>query len=191
MFLIPVTARRGATIHGALAQSRSSTGTNLSSPNQPSRDASAYAHWEAWPSAPDPSLNSRCPHTHDSSFQRHARCSRWDRGPWTHAHPPCWHATPCPARDSASPPELRHSASLHHRTIRHLGSAPLCTAVPLYTSLHRAPLCATISRTVAFTSLHRCISLHLSVCSLQLCAKCWIDALTESPGYQLRHGVLA
>ena len=120
MFLIPVTARRGATIHGALAQSRSSTGTNLSSPNQPSRDASAYAHWEAWPSAPDPSLNSRCPHTHDSSFQRHARCSHGavDPGP-THTHR-------AGTRPRARPaiPHLHPSCA----------TAPHCTTAPFGTS---------------------------------------------------------
>ena len=118
-----------------------------------------YSHWAAWSSAPDPSLNSRCPHAR-LLLPRHAQCSRWDPGPWTHAHPPCWHTALCLARASASPTELRHSASLHHRTTRHPGQrSTLCTAAPLTllctaqlsvrhlsctymcTSLHRAPRC--------------------------------------------------
>ena len=61
-------------------------------------------------------------------------------------------------------------------------TAPHCTAAPfgtpaaqhlsaqrhLYTSLHRAALCAALSCTSLCTAPHRCTSLHLSVCSLQL-----------------------
>ena len=57
----------------------------------------------------------------------------------------------------------------HRGTIRHPGSVePLCTAAPLYTSLHRAPLCAALSCTSLCTAPHRCTSLHLAVCALQL-----------------------
>ena len=166
-----------------------------SNPNQPSRDASAYANRAAaYPHDLAVALSVHARTTTTPEGMHDARYGTVDPEP-THIH----RAGTRPCAWPALPPELRHSASPHHGTVRHLGSAaPLCTAAPLHFSAPRSSLRGTLLH----LSLHRSAPLHLTaplrMLSAAPCArrsayraKCRIDALTESPGCQLRHGVLA
>ena len=127
-----------------------------------------YSHWAAWSSAPDPSLNSRCPH---ARLLLPKACAMLAMRPWTLdprtstmlAHGP----VPGPRfRISNRAAPQRLTAPPHHSAPRaaqhslHSGTA--------HTSLHRAPLCtAPLLHLYVHLSAPR-TSLHLSVCSLQL-----------------------
>ena len=161
--LAATTPRHAGRQHtGARIRSRRSTGAYLSIPYQPARGTRLICTGQPVLGT-DPRLNSRCPHTHDSSSQRHARCSHGavDPGPThihragtrprarpaiPHLHPSCAtapHCTTAPFGTSAA--HLSTSLCTAHLSARHSPApshAPLRTATSRCTSLYA--LCSSV-----------------------------------------------
>ena len=152
--------------------------------DQPSRDASAYSHWAAWPSAPDP--NRVALHTRTTPLPNY-RHARWKPGP-THIHRADTPHGPVLGprfRISTRAAPQRRTAPRRHRAPRqpqHLSaqrhrSTLLCTAhLPgLLMHLSAPPHCTSLYAPCAWRSAY-CGSTHSPKVT-----SCVMECLPERP----------